>query len=80
MKKAVANMITANSTKSSDDGRNLATLPPRNAPAMPAPAKTRAVRQTTLPARAWATAATAEVAPTTRSDEAMALFSSMPRA
>ena len=45
---------------------------------MPAAPKTRPVRHFTRPLRAWLTALTAEVTPTTKSEAAMASLGSSP--
>src|SRR6185312_3976624 len=52
--------------------------PPARAPVMPAAPNSRPVRQRTRPARAWPTALTAEVAPTTTSEAVIASAVGMP--
>ncbi|AUX27913.1 uncharacterized protein SOCEGT47_085130 [Sorangium cellulosum] len=76
---AVASITAAKARSKRPAGTWRATCPPAKPPAAPARPKESPSRHATRPARAWATVATALVAPITRSDVAMALLASSPR-
>lgn len=78
MAKAVAAIISANPASSAAVGRRGPTRPPPYAPAIPARPKTSPVRHRMRPARAWPTALTTLVTPTTNRDMAIADLAGTP--
>ncbi len=74
----VAIIVSANAIISTVLGMCPPRSPPRKAPAIPAAPKLTPVRHRTRPARAWLTAPTAEVTPTTTSEAAIASLAGSP--